>query len=92
MTEPLKRFKDVGASARQTAVQSQAAGRYGTTCSHRTATAAASISPPWLFLMFLFFYRRPVGRMQSDAGALVDPLEALRVLHSHEEFLSQVLK
>jgi len=30
--------------------------------------------------------------MQSDAGALVDPLEALRVLHSHEEFLSQVLK
>lgn len=30
--------------------------------------------------------------MQSEAAALVDALEALRVLHSHEEFLSQVLK
>lgn len=30
--------------------------------------------------------------MQSEAAILVDSLEALRVLHSHEEFLSQVLK
>jgi len=30
--------------------------------------------------------------MQSEAAALVHALEALRVLHSHEEFLSQVLK
>lgn len=30
--------------------------------------------------------------MQSETDILVDPLEALRVLHSHEEFLSQVFK
>lgn len=31
-------------------------------------------------------------RIQSDAAVLVDPLKALRVLHGHEELLSQVLK
>lgn len=30
--------------------------------------------------------------MHSEAASLIDALEALCVLHSHEEFLSQVLK
>lgn len=41
--------------------------------------------------LFLFSF---IGWLDAsqEAAVLVDPLEALRVLHSHEEFLSQVLK
>lgn len=33
-----------------------------------------------------------VGRMQPETDVLIDALKALRVLHSHEELLSQVFK
>lgn len=99
----LKRYKDVGILARQIAVQSQTTvlwrwltGRlYSTTCSHRTATAAG-LTSLWLFFFCVFFFFCIVGWLDAVTGCcfsfLVDPLEALRVLHSHEEFLSQVLE
>lgn len=96
----LKRYKDVGILARQIAVQSQTTvlwrwltGRlYNTTCSHRTATAAG-LTSLWLFFFCVFFFNcRLVGCSHGLLFFLVDPLEALRVLHSHEEFLSQVLE
>lgn len=41
---------------------------------------------------FIYFLYLLVGWIQLEGAVLVDPLEALRVLHSHEEFLSQVFK
>ena len=47
------------------------------------------------FVYFFFLYCWSVGCSRTlpfSLFFLVDPLEALRVLHSHEEFLSQVLE
>lgn len=54
---------------------------------HRTATAAG-LTSLWLFVLCVCF--NIVGWL--DAAVLVNPLEALRVLHSQEEFLPQVLE
>lgn len=86
----LKRYKHVGILARRLNVQSQTTApwrwlivrHYSTTCSNRTATAAG-LSPCGFNICFICCCVQLV---------LVDPLEALSVLYSHEEFLSQVLE
>lgn len=84
--------------ARQIAVQSQ------TTCAVEMAHSQAlqynmltqNCYSSWFDIpvafYFIYFLYLLVGWIQSEGAVLVDPLEALRVLHSHEEFLSQVFK
>lgn len=93
----LKRYKVVGILARQIAVQSQTTvlWRWLTVSHLQYNILAQNCYSSWFDIpvdfLFLFSF---IGWLDAsqEAAVLVDPLEALRVLHSHEEFLSQVLK